>query len=464
VRDRFLNLNKSRAFPDSELVFVEDLAERYEHASEPGNNTTASPDTFKGKTEMQCWELLKDHREATGSHITINEFVILDERSLEDGTVLLVEGPVDYRKREMTKSVRAEFSLAQLHAMSWASIDGNVTEDLASVQSHATDGVLRDWGKEQRRRMEAIPPREPPTAINTDNEDPQPASLLFSLPSELRLKIYEYVFGSGAIHIRTRRCKPTARPSPRFGFYSTYTYVVCPIRNSWEQSYALSKQSSPPDWMSKRENYRMTHSECMRPLREFSAQEYVEEAEGCRIYRGWRADSQAHFEECQACQQYRKEQNETFGPAATGGLEKRHANSGVHLNILLVCRATYREAFEIPYANYCFDFEISDLEHWARKILYPHQARAIKSAHFNAPSTGPFVERPEVLEKVFEVLPGLKQLRLSVPVIADQKAWDAISPPRELESAEVITIHGNDRMECRKRAGRIEGLLTGETK
>lgn len=361
----------------------------------------------------------------------------MDERSLEDDTVLLVQGPVDEADIKTTKSVRAEFSIAQLHVMSWAKMEGSVRDDQAEVRSHALDGVLRNWSTDQHHRMDAVSPRVTGTKIQSEDANAQSGSRLLALPSELRLRIYEYVFGACVVHIRTRHCPPTARPLPRFGVYDRYSYVVCPRERSWEQNYAISKQStSTEEFETNRENYRVTHMACQLPLHDLSAQEYVENAEFCRTTRG--AYIGGYFGGSDNCEQHPQEQIDTFGPAPQG-LALRHAGSGIDFNLLLTSRQIYREAFPVPYANYTFDFELSDLQHWASKILYNHQARAIKSAHFSESSSPPFFTSPGALGKVFQLLPGLTQLRLSTPNVIDQELLDMMVPPYNLESAEVIT-------------------------
>ena len=60
----------------------------------------------------------------------------------------------------------------------------------------------------QTRGMDSAGEKPPDAEIDLDHANSQDTSLLFSLPAELRLRIYEYVLGSGIIHVTQRDCKP----------------------------------------------------------------------------------------------------------------------------------------------------------------------------------------------------------------------------------------------------------------
>lgn len=64
---------------------------------------TSSPAPFEGKNARECSELLQALVKDTGSEINVENFAILDERSKQDDTALLVQA---FKKSGETKTVR----------------------------------------------------------------------------------------------------------------------------------------------------------------------------------------------------------------------------------------------------------------------------------------------------------------------------------------------------------------------
>jgi hypothetical protein len=73
------------------FVLVESLSETMMDASFPGDSTTNTASPFQSKTLLQCAMLLRRLRNKTSSDINFEYFAILDDRSVEDKTVLVVE-------------------------------------------------------------------------------------------------------------------------------------------------------------------------------------------------------------------------------------------------------------------------------------------------------------------------------------------------------------------------------------
>jgi hypothetical protein len=88
--DRFIEENEV----DDEvwvLVFVDCLDNYYDEPSMVPTDADSDPDSpFLNKSPEECFKLLHKLREDTESEIATDLFVIVDERSAQDDTVLLV--------------------------------------------------------------------------------------------------------------------------------------------------------------------------------------------------------------------------------------------------------------------------------------------------------------------------------------------------------------------------------------
>jgi hypothetical protein len=131
------------------FVFVDSLSEIYTEETEPGtmederNKLITSPDSpFKGKSPAQCHRLLRQLRIGK-SDIDHTSFVIMDERSLADDTVLLVNAMDDEGQGSQVRSIRAGFEIVHWRLLGY--MDGeffSMDEDLEAV-GRTEDGVLR---------------------------------------------------------------------------------------------------------------------------------------------------------------------------------------------------------------------------------------------------------------------------------------------------------------------------------
>jgi hypothetical protein len=129
------------------FVFVDSLTETYTEKTEIGdmedgqNRTATSPDSpFKGKSPAECHQLLR-HLRRNGSDIDYCSFVVMDERSLADGTVLLVNAPGEDEEGEV-QYIRVTFEIADSRLSGYFMADSDMAEDRA-VAERTEDGVLR---------------------------------------------------------------------------------------------------------------------------------------------------------------------------------------------------------------------------------------------------------------------------------------------------------------------------------
>ena len=89
MMDRFTE-QKGVTEDEWNLVFVDTIEDYYDEAAEAPVEEEGSPNSpFTGKTPQECYQLLK-LIEDTESEIVPYYFAIMDERSTQDDTVLLV--------------------------------------------------------------------------------------------------------------------------------------------------------------------------------------------------------------------------------------------------------------------------------------------------------------------------------------------------------------------------------------
>ena len=129
------------------FVFVDSLEDIYTDETEIGdmedeqNKTITSPDSpFKSKSPSECHQLLRQLRR-NGSDIDYCSFVIMDERSLTDETVLLVNAPGEGEEGEV-QVLRVSFELAHERLGVYFVAEGDMGEDRV-VAEGTVDGVLR---------------------------------------------------------------------------------------------------------------------------------------------------------------------------------------------------------------------------------------------------------------------------------------------------------------------------------
>lgn len=129
------------------FVFVDSLEDIYTDETEIGdmedeqNRTVTSPDSpFKNKSPSDCHELLRQLRH-NGSDIDYCSFVIMDERSLTDETVLLVNAPGEGEEGEV-QVLRVAFEIAHERLGVYFVAEADMSEDRV-VAEGTDDGILR---------------------------------------------------------------------------------------------------------------------------------------------------------------------------------------------------------------------------------------------------------------------------------------------------------------------------------
>ena len=128
---------------------MDSLSEKYTERSEHGSSTPSSISSpFKGRTADQCATLLQQLRNDTESDIDYELFVIMDQRTLHDGTVTLANIEPEWRKsgelgedEERHDTVRILPELADMQLTMYFIGDSDVHDDHMLALKH-NDGVL----------------------------------------------------------------------------------------------------------------------------------------------------------------------------------------------------------------------------------------------------------------------------------------------------------------------------------
>lgn len=135
---RFIQSNEPEDFY---FVFVDSLTQRYSSpSSAPVQKSSSATSPFLGKSVHECYELLQKLFEDTGSDIDYDCFAVMDERSIDDDTLLLAQGPAE--EGGPAEAVRVRFGDANHVALNF--LAGKV--DVADFRERAErepDGVLK---------------------------------------------------------------------------------------------------------------------------------------------------------------------------------------------------------------------------------------------------------------------------------------------------------------------------------
>ncbi|KAI5205235.1 hypothetical protein E4T42_09398 [Aureobasidium subglaciale] len=120
-----------------DFVFVDSIDHCYDQPSAVPVETPSNPDSpFISKTPYECSQLLLKLREDTESEIIPHYFIIMDERSLQDDTVLLVTAGLD----EPVNTVRATFGASAQAIVLYLTGHRGIEEDIESA-AQEEDGV-----------------------------------------------------------------------------------------------------------------------------------------------------------------------------------------------------------------------------------------------------------------------------------------------------------------------------------
>lgn len=131
------------------MVFVDCLDNYYDEVSEAPWEYDSDPDSpFINKTPEECHQLLVKLREDTESEIITDFFVIMDERSAQDNTVLLASAVRDLEYEvQGVPTVRATFKTSALALILYCTGHSSVDEDRERAEKER-DGVYRGiWSK-----------------------------------------------------------------------------------------------------------------------------------------------------------------------------------------------------------------------------------------------------------------------------------------------------------------------------
>lgn len=120
------------------FVFVDSIDEYYDEPSLVPVQGPSNPDSpFIGKSPQECHQLLAKLCADTESELLIHQFMIMDERSIQDDTVLLVS--VD--ENSDTSSVRATFETSASALVCY--LTGHSSPNTDAYHAVETDGVYR---------------------------------------------------------------------------------------------------------------------------------------------------------------------------------------------------------------------------------------------------------------------------------------------------------------------------------
>lgn len=129
------------------LVFVDSIDDYYDEASEALIEDDSSPDSpFIGQTPQECHQLLLKLLEDTGSEIMTDYFAIMDDRSTQDDTVLLVCAERDLENEVLAwPTVRATFQASAIALKCYHSGHSSVGEDVERAQREHDNVYRGEW-------------------------------------------------------------------------------------------------------------------------------------------------------------------------------------------------------------------------------------------------------------------------------------------------------------------------------
>jgi hypothetical protein len=127
---------------DESIVFVDNVSKAYVMNDVLGRNAPSAPShtsPFRCKGPKECWLLLKELCTETESIVHTNVFAIMDERSLSDDTVILVDMDED---DVIAYHARCEFQTACAKLHQYYIGDADIEQDSEEAFEDG-DGVIR---------------------------------------------------------------------------------------------------------------------------------------------------------------------------------------------------------------------------------------------------------------------------------------------------------------------------------
>ena len=147
MKDRILACQDLGGYNESDplgIVFVDDVSRSYNFPNKIGTNTDSPGAPFAGMSPYQCYVLLQKILQANVTNpeneVRDDMFAIFDERSLVDGTLLLVDPPEE-EDPPFSCSVRIFPQLMEMRLALWAAGLSSIWEDKGPAQ--ITRGVLQ---------------------------------------------------------------------------------------------------------------------------------------------------------------------------------------------------------------------------------------------------------------------------------------------------------------------------------
>lgn len=131
------NLKKSRQ-DELLVILVDDLQKKYTEPSKLPRGPTHSPSPFEGKDAKECLKLLRKLVQDTGSEIDLDQFAVIDQRSVEDGTVLIAQA-FESERVETVRAILEETDRLLTNLM----VAGISIGELQETARKSKDGV---WG------------------------------------------------------------------------------------------------------------------------------------------------------------------------------------------------------------------------------------------------------------------------------------------------------------------------------
>ena len=144
--DRFIEQNGVDE-DEWNLVFVDSIDDYYDEASEAPIDNESSPNSpLIGKTPQECHQLLLKLLEDTKSEIMTDYIAIMDERSKQDNTVLLVCAVRDLENEVFAwPTVRVTFQASAVALMLYHSGHSSVEEDVERAQREHDNVYRGEW-------------------------------------------------------------------------------------------------------------------------------------------------------------------------------------------------------------------------------------------------------------------------------------------------------------------------------
>ncbi|CAK1363366.1 hypothetical protein CB0940_04552 [Cercospora beticola] len=144
IIDNLITISETDSM-ESFFVIMDKITGIYNDQTKVGDWTqpTSEDSPFIDKSPMACYLLLRQLISDTDSDINHEHFAIFDERTLRDGSIVLVDGPWGKGEDEgVARTVRVAPEIAQERLLLYNIGEPEIDEDQAIAQE-AVDGVLR---------------------------------------------------------------------------------------------------------------------------------------------------------------------------------------------------------------------------------------------------------------------------------------------------------------------------------